>query len=224
MYCSFHKSISLIAISLMCILSACGMNTNTQLDAINNSMDTTQKENLNNNDSIATIVLGGGCFWCTEAQYLLLDGVVKVESGYAGGNTLNPTYKDICTGTTNHAEVIRVTYNTNKLSYDKLLSAFWLAHDPTTLNKQGADVGTQYRSIILYTTDEEKEKAINYINKLNESKAYDKPVVTEVKKLDVFYKAEDYHQNYYNNNKSEAYCMFVIQPKIEKFKKIFETK
>jgi peptide-methionine (S)-S-oxide reductase len=204
-------------------LNACGMQTNQQLQTIKNSMDTTKIAN-ETNDTIATAVIGGGCFWCTEAQYLMLPGVIKVESGYAGGNTLNPTYKDICTGTTNHAEVIRVTYNTKLLSYDELLAAFWLAHDPTTLNKQGADVGTQYRSIILYNTEAEKEKAVSYINKLNDSKAYDNPVVTEVKKLETFYIAEEYHQNYYNNNKSASYCMFVIQPKIEKFNKIFNKK
>jgi peptide-methionine (S)-S-oxide reductase len=169
-------------------------------------------------------VVGGGCFWCTEAQYLMLDGVEKVESGYAGGNTENPTYKDICTGLTNHAEVIKVTYDANKLTYDDILYAFWQSHDPTSLNKQGADEGTQYRSVIFYADDNQKQIAEAYIKKLNEEKAFDKPVVTEVSPLTTFYIAEDYHQNYYNNNKNQGYCMFVVGPKVDKFKKVFAQK
>jgi peptide-methionine (S)-S-oxide reductase len=174
-------------------------------------------------DSLETAILGGGCFWCVEAQYLMLDGVIKVESGYSGGNTENPTYKEVCTGTTNHAEVIKVTYNKNKLSFDDILYAFWQSHDPTTLNRQGADEGTQYRSVIFYTTPEQKEKAEQYIKKLNDEKAFADPIVTEVSELKKFYIAEDYHQNYYNQNKNQGYCMFVIGPKIEKFKKVFQN-
>jgi peptide-methionine (S)-S-oxide reductase len=212
----------LLGFTVMAFLNACATNSTNQ-NSINIINMETPNEPLTN-DTIATAVIGGGCFWCTEAQYLLLPGVIKVESGYAGGNTINPTYEDICTGNTNHAEVVRVTYNPQKLSYDELLSAFWLAHDPTTLNKQGADEGTQYRSIILYQTETEKDKAVQYIQKLNTEKVYANAVVTEVKKLDTFYLAEAYHQNYYNNNKSKSYCMFVIQPKIEKFNKIFNKK
>jgi peptide-methionine (S)-S-oxide reductase len=178
----------------------------------------------NSTDSIEIAVLGGGCFWCVEAQYLLLDGVIKVESGYSGGNTLNPTYKEICTGTTNHAEVIRITYNNKKLSFDDILFAFWQAHDPTTLNRQGNDEGTQYRSVIFYTSESQKKIAEDYKIKLNSEKAFPNPVITEISPLDKFYLAEDYHQDYYNQNKSQGYCMFVINPKIEKFKKVFSNK
>lgn len=216
---------NILTIFLFTCLQACAQ-TKTNNTKVENLVKKNMNENNNStiNETIATAVLGGGCFWCTEAQYLLLPGVIKVESGYSGGNTLNPTYKDICTGTTNHAEVIRVTYNPKELSYSQLLSAFWLAHDPTTLNKQGADEGTQYRSIILYNNDKEKEVAEKLIAQLNEENVYGKPVVTEVKKLETFYIAEDYHQNYYNNNKQQSYCQFVIQPKVEKFKKIFQQK
>jgi peptide-methionine (S)-S-oxide reductase len=154
----------------------------------------------------------------------MLDGVQKVESGYAGGNTENPTYKEVCTGLTNHAEVVKITYDPRKLSFDDILYAFWQSHDPTTLNRQGNDEGTQYRSVVFYSTEEEKQKTEAYIKKLNEEKAFDNPVVTQVAPLTKFYIAEDYHQNYYNNNKTQGYCMFVVGPKVEKFKKIFKDK
>ncbi len=214
---------NLFALVFATLLLACGNANSASPKIIIDNMSEKSNE-VNTNDTSAFAVLGGGCFWCTEAQYLMLPGVSKVESGYAGGNTTNPTYKDICTGTTNHAEVVRVTYNPQVISYDEILAAFWLAHDPTTLNRQGADVGTQYRSIILYTTELEREKAMAYIKKLNEAKAYDNPIVTEVKALDVFYVAEDYHQNYYYNNKAQPYCQMVIQPKVDKFQKIFSNK
>lgn len=171
-----------------------------------------------------TITLGGGCFWCVEAQLLLLQGVVKVVSGYAGGNTLNPTYKEICTGSTGHAEVIQVTFDKSIISLDEILAAFWQSHDPTQLNRQGNDIGTQYRSIILYKDEEQKELATYYKNKFNTEKVYDKEVVTEIAPLMKFYPAEDYHQNYYNNNTSQGYCQYVIAPKVEKFKKVFKDK
>ncbi|MGF6849975.1 peptide-methionine (S)-S-oxide reductase [Chitinophaga sp. W3I9] len=176
---------------------------------------------VTNNGKTATATFGGGCFWCTEAQFQYLDGVTKVESGYAGGDVPNPTYEQVCTGTTGHAEVIRVTYDTSKISYEELLQAFWLSHDPTQLNRQGNDVGTQYRSVIFYNNEDQKEKAAFYKKKLQESGAYDKPIVTEIAPLTTFYEAEDYHQNYYNQNGSQPYCTFVIKPKLEKFKKAF---
>jgi peptide methionine sulfoxide reductase msrA/msrB len=175
-------------------------------------------------DTSAVAIFGGGCFWCVEAQYQLLKGVNKVESGYAGGSVKNPTYKEVCSGITGHAEVIKITYNPKIISYDELLEAFWLAHDPTTLNRQGNDVGTQYRSIIIYTNEEQKQKAEAYKQKLNAEKVFDNPVVTEIVALSDYYPAESYHQNYYNENGSESYCTFVVRPKVEKFKKVFKEK
>jgi peptide-methionine (S)-S-oxide reductase len=208
-------------------LQSCGQSNNTQekkLLAIKETKKIDMQTETNVNDTAASIVLGGGCFWCVEAQYLMLDGVQKVESGYAGGNTENPTYKEVCTGLTNHAEVVKITYDPRKLSFDDILYAFWQSHDPTTLNRQGNDEGTQYRSVVFYSTEEEKQKTEAYIKKLNEEKAFDNPVVTQVAPLTKFYIAEDYHQNYYNNNKTQGYCMFVVGPKVEKFKKIFKDK
>jgi peptide-methionine (S)-S-oxide reductase len=165
-----------------------------------------------------------GCFWCVEAQFQQLKGVQKVESGFTDGHVANPTYKDVCTGTTGHAEACNITFDPSVISYDELLAAFFTAHDPTQLNRQGNDVGTQYRSGIYYHTPEQKEKAEYYIKRLNDEKAYPNPIVTEVKPYGVFYKAEDYHQNYYNQNGEEGYCRMVIQPKLEKFKKVFAEK
>src|SRR6185437_16867413 len=167
---------------------------------------------------------GAGCFWCTEAQFQQLNGVEKVESGYSGGTVPNPTYKQVCTGATGHAEVCNVYYDPTVISYDELLAAFWTCHDPTTLNRQGNDVGTQYRSIIFYHNEEQKQKAEEYKKKLNDEKAWDKPVITEITAFDKFYKAEDYHQDYYNENGHEPYCTFVIKPKLDKFKKVFKDK
>ncbi|WP_368670057.1 peptide-methionine (S)-S-oxide reductase MsrA [Chitinophaga sp. GbtcB8] len=177
-----------------------------------------------NISQVEKATFGGGCFWCTEAQFQYLDGVVKVESGYAGGTVANPTYEEVCTGTTGHAEVIQVTYDPSKVSYEELLQAFWQSHDPTQLNRQGNDVGTQYRSVIFYHNEDQHKKAEYYKQKLQESGAYDKPVVTEIAPLTNFYAAEDYHQNYYNQNGSQPYCTYVIKPKLEKFRKAFKDK
>lgn len=181
-------------------------------------MSTEQNKNL----EIATFA--AGCFWCVEAQYQQLEGVEKVESGYLGGHVDNPTYKQVCTGTTGHAEACNIYYNPEKITYDELLAAFWIAHDPTTLNRQGNDVGTQYRSAIFYHNDEQKQKAEEYKQRLNEEKAYDNPVVTEISPYTTFYKAEEYHQNYYNENGSQPYCVFVVKPKLDKFIKVFADK
>lgn len=174
--------------------------------------------------SIDTATFGAGCFWCTEAQFQQLKGVLSVESGYMGGKTVNPTYKQVCTGNTGHAEVIRVTYDPSILSYDELLAAFWQSHDPTTLNRQGADVGTQYRSAIFYYTPEQKEKAEKYKAQLTAENAFGNPVVTEIVPDGPFYVAEDYHQDYYNQNGNQPYCQMVVRPKLEKFKKVFADK
>ena len=168
----------------------------------------------------ATIVLGGGCFWCTEAVFKMISGVIKVTPGYAGGNVINPSYHQVCSGSTGHAEVIKIDYDSSKVKLDKILDVFFTSHDPTTLNRQGNDIGSQYRSIILYTNKEQKDLAESYINKIQ--KDYDKKIVTEVKKLVKFYPAESYHQNYYEKNSNAPYCQLVISPKIEKVKKKFK--
>ena len=179
-----------------------------------------KKESMGN--QLATF--GSGCFWCTEAIFLNVDGVTKVESGYSGGKVKNPTYKEVCSGLTGHAEVVQITYDPSKVTYDELLEIFWKTHDPTTLNRQGADEGTQYRSVVYYHDDEQKKLAEYYKKKLTDEKVFDDPIVTEISPLAVFYKAEDYHQNYYNLNSKQPYCSFVITPKLEKFKKVFKDK
>lgn len=176
------------------------------------------------NSELQTITLGGGCFWCVEAVYEMLDGVQKVESGYSGGKTENPSYKEVCTGTTGHAEVVQVTYDNTKTSLEEVLKVFFTVHDPTTLNRQGNDAGTQYRSVIFYETEKQKQTIENIITTLKKENVYSSPIVTEVAPFKTFYKAENYHQDYYNLNKKEPYCEFVIQPKIEKFEKVFKDK
>ena len=164
-----------------------------------------------------------GCFWCTEALFQRLDGVISVKSGYEGGDVPNPSYEDVCTGTTGHAEVTEITFNPAKISYEELLAVFWKSHDPTTLNRQGADVGTQYRSVIFYHDAAQKEIAARYKAALNKDNAYGKPVVTQITPAQPFYVAEAYHQNYFNKNKNEPYCKLVIQPKVEKLEKVFKA-
>ncbi|MFM2206630.1 MAG: peptide-methionine (S)-S-oxide reductase [Bacteroidota bacterium] len=171
-----------------------------------------------------TATVGGGCFWCTEAQFQLLDGVASVVSGYSGGHVKNPAYREVCNGTTGHAEVIQVTYDTRKLKYADILQAFWVSHDPTQLNRQGNDVGTQYRSVIFYHSPGQKEIAESLKKSLDESGAYDAPVVTEISEYKAFYKAEDYHQDYFNLNGEEPYCRYVVAPKVDKFKKVFKER
>lgn len=168
--------------------------------------------------------LGGGCFWCVEAIYLDVEGVTEVVSGYAGGKRPNPTYKEVCTGTTNHAEVIQITFNPDVISYQDILYIFWRIHDPTTLNRQGADVGTQYRSVIFYHTDEQKTIAETSKQEAEASGLWARPIVTEISPLPTFYRAEEYHQNYYKRNRFQPYCMMVIDPKVRKFRKSFKQK
>ena len=178
----------------------------------------------NNMDSLQTATFGSGCFWCTEAIFERVNGVVKVESGYSGGTVENPTYQEVCTGTTGHAEVTQITYDPSVISFDELLEIFWKTHDPTTLNKQGNDVGTQYRSVIFYHNVEQKELAEKYKSELDKSGAWDNPIVTEISPFKNFYSAEGYHQDYYENNPNQGYCAFVIAPKVEKFEKVFKDK
>lgn len=173
---------------------------------------------------IDTITLGTGCFWCTEAIFRDLKGIIKVTSGYTGGNVKNPSYEDICTGTTGHAEVCEVIFDTEDITLDEILEVFWLIHDPTTPNRQGNDVGTQYRSAIFYHNNEQKNCALEYLEMLELSNAFPAKIVTEISPITHFYKAEDYHANYFNNNKQQPYCKFVIGPKMDKFKKVFADK
>ncbi|WP_460672953.1 peptide-methionine (S)-S-oxide reductase MsrA [Larkinella ripae] len=167
---------------------------------------------------------GTGCFWCTEAMFEALDGVSDAVSGYEGGAKANPTYKEVCTGNTGHAECVEVIYDPKKVTYAELLQAFFRSHDPTSLNRQGADVGTQYRSVIFYHNAEQKQLAETVKQELNASGAYDKPIVTEISAASTFYVAEDYHQSYFANNPEQGYCSFVIAPKLDKFRKVFKDK
>ncbi|MFC4212981.1 peptide-methionine (S)-S-oxide reductase MsrA [Pedobacter lithocola] len=167
---------------------------------------------------------GMGCFWCTEAIFQKLKGVVSVKSGYEGGKIANPTYEEVCTGFTGHAEVLEITYNPMQITYKDLLEVFWKSHDPTTLNRQGADSGTQYRSVVFYHTPEQKALAEKYKAELNATNAYGKKVVTAIEAAKPFYAAESYHQNYYKNNADAPYCRLVILPKLEKLEKVFKAK
>ena len=167
---------------------------------------------------------GGGCFWCVEAVFQALDGVLAVESGYAGGAVEDPTYEQVCTGATGHAEVCQIRFDPAKVSYLDLLEVFWKTHDPTTLNRQGPDMGTQYRSVVFYHDDEQKTLAEQTKRKLNASGAWDRPIVTEISPFTKFYKADEYHQDYYRRNPRQAYCSAVIRPKMDKFRKAFAEK
>ncbi len=187
----------------------------------------TQKENkimTSSNVKLDTATFGTGCFWCTEAIFQQLEGVEKVTSGYSGGTVPNPTYEEVCSKTTGHAECLNIMYNPAKISFDELLEVFWQIHDPTTLNRQGADVGTQYRSVVFYHTAEQKDKTEKYKTALNKTGAFNNPVVTTLEPFTIFYPADEEHQNYYRNNTSQGYCQFVIRPKVEKFEKVFKSK
>lgn len=183
-----------------------------------------QNNSKKSNSSLETITLGGGCYWCIEAVFENLVGVKTVVSGFSGGKVANPTYEQVCTGTTGHAEVVQVTFDKNVTNLDEVLKVFFTVHDPTTLNRQGADTGTQYRSVIFYRNEAQKKTSQDIINELNAAKAYKSPVVTQVAPFTKFYEAEDYHQDYYAFNKNKPYCRMVIQPKLEKFEKIFKDR
>ena len=174
--------------------------------------------------TLETATFGTGCFWCTEAVFQQLEGVSKVTSGYSGGSVESPTYKQVCTGTTGHAECLKIEYDPTKITFDELLEVFWQVHDPTTLNRQGNDIGTQYRSVVFYHDAIQKSKVQKYATALNKSGAFANQIVTKLEPFVKFYPAEDYHQNYFNLNGSESYCQFVIKPKVEKFEKVFKNK
>ncbi len=196
-------------------------NSNTTMDT-NNTKTITHSSATSKTD---TATFANGCFWCTEAIFEELDGVISATSGYTGGKTGNPTYKQVCTGETGHAECLQIVYDSAKISFDELLEVFWETHDPTTLNQQGADVGTQYRSGVFYHNEEQKVKAEKYKAELDKSGAFAKPIVTEITPYTKFYPAEDYHQQYFDNNESSnPYCKIVIRPKLDKFRKVFKDK
>ncbi|TDB69256.1 peptide-methionine (S)-S-oxide reductase MsrA [Arundinibacter roseus] len=185
-------------------------------------MMTNQATNVADGMAIATF--GTGCFWCTEAVFETMEGVADVVSGYAGGEKPNPSYKEVCTGTTGHAECVQITYDPAKVTYTELLEAFFRSHDPTTLNRQGNDVGTQYRSVIFYHSDEQRALAEAARTELNKSGAYPRPIVTEITPEEPFFVAEEYHQDYFARNPDQGYCAYVIAPKLDKFKKVFKEK
>lgn len=168
--------------------------------------------------------LGGGCFWCLEAVYDEMDGVISVESGYMGGQKPNPSYKDVCTGRTGHVEVVQIAFDPSKASYRDILEVFFTIHDPTTRDRQGADIGSQYRSAIFYHSDEQRDTAEQTIRDLTAEGVFADPIVTEVRPAEPFYRAEDYHQEYFRNNQSQPYCMFVVGPKVAKFREKFQEK
>ena len=208
---------------LACLLMACADYGQQKKDITSNNSNKAKTMSLDNS-GLDTATFGEGCFWCAEAMFETLDGVKSAVSGYSGGSVKNPSYKEVCTGSTGHAEVIQVVYDPKKISYEVLLEAFWGSHDPTTLNRQGNDAGTQYRSVIFYHNEEQKKLAMEYKQKLNDAKAFDDPIVTEISQFTAFYPAEDYHQQYYDLNGQQPYCQLVIKPKLDKFRKVFKDK
>lgn len=208
----YKHSVFIIIILIFVTVHACGQK---------NSKDQTQ---MDNNNGLELATFGAGCFWCVEAIFQRIEGVEKVVSGYSGGHIKNPSYKEVCQGTTGHAEVCQLSYDPEVVGFDELLEVFWETHDPTTLNRQGNDVGTQYRSSVFFHNAEQKELAETYKKKLDEADIYKDPIVTEIVPFKVMYEADDYHQNYFNENGSQPYCSFVIQPKVDKLEKIFKDK
>ena len=214
-----HKKIFIFTATIIGVLWMVEMQFSVANPLQNEGTSVDEKAKSDERTALATF--GGGCFWCTEAVFEQFDGVEKVVSGFAGGFLPDPTYKDICSGLTGHAEVVQVTYDPKKVSYPRLLEAFWQSHDPTTLNRQGNDVGPQYRSIILYHDQEQKKIAEDSIRKLDKAKIFRSPIVTEVAPLTTFYLAEQKHQNFYQANKGMRYCQAVIEPKLKKIRKLF---
>jgi peptide-methionine (S)-S-oxide reductase len=210
------KFIVLFSFLIFTILG-CNINGKQKIK-ISDDKDLSQMSDTTN---LEVATLGAGCFWCVEAIFQDIKGVEKVESGFSGGTTKNPTYEEVCTGKTGHAEVAQITFDPSVITYEQLLTVFFHVHDPTTMNRQGADVGSQYRSAIFYHNDEQKKTAEKVKEDISKSGLWDDPIVTEITKFDEFYKAEDYHQDYYNNNPGNSYCSFVIAPKVKKFYKEF---
>jgi peptide-methionine (S)-S-oxide reductase len=211
------KAMTTISILTAALLSSCSQREVPAAASLTRAVHTSSMEK-------DTITFGSGCFWCTEAIFQQVEGVLRVVSGYSGGHVPNPTYEQVCDKNTGHAEVCQLVYDPAKVSVDELLEVFWQTHDPTTLDRQGNDVGPQYRSVIFYHTEEQRLKSERYREELNRSNAFGKPVVTAVEPFRNFYAAEDYHQDYYRNNRSQPYCYFVIRPKLEKFEKVFRDR
>ncbi len=222
MLLAYHKiekmNTYLILIFLLLTAIACNKTTSHN--------KTTSEVEMSNVDEtkFKTATFGSGCFWCTEAIFERVKGVNSVVSGYAGGTTINPTYEEVCTGETGHAEVVQLLYDPSIITYDELLEIFWKTHDPTTLNRQGADVGTQYRSVIFYHDEEQREKAEMYKSELDKAGIWQNPIVTEIVPFTNFFTAEKYHQNYYEMNPGQGYCTYVITPKLLKFEEVFRNK
>ena len=211
------KSVFPVICAVMMCLTSCAQKSNSKIK--------TKTPVMSENAKLDTVILAGGCFWCVEAIYQRLNGVISVTSGYAGGHVKNPSYREVCTGTTGHAEAIEIVYDQNVVSLTEVLQVFFKVHDPTTLNRQGNDEGTQYRSAIFYRSEEQRKVAVEVKDGLNKSGAFNRPIGTEITAFTNFYKAEDYHQDYYNQNKnSNSYCQFVIVPKVEKFEEYFKDK
>lgn len=207
----------LISNAIIIVIVSCESNSQIKLNPGENI-------NIMESSNLELATFGSGCFWCTEAVFLKVKGVNKVVSGYSGGNVPNPSYEAVCTGKTGHAEVIQIQFDPELISFEELLQIFWKTHDPTTLNRQGADVGTQYRSVIFYHNEDQKQIANQIKAELEHANIWDNAIVTEITEFRKFYAAEDYHQNYYERNSNQPYCSFVITPKIEKFEKIFKDK
>jgi len=204
--------------ALLITISGCKESTSQ------NYINEKEKVNQTDNSKLQLATFGSGCFWCSEAIFERVKGVTSVISGYSGGKVDNPSYEDVCSGKTGHAEVVQISFAPAIVSYDELLEIFWKTHNPTTLNRQGADVGTQYRSVIFYHDDNQMKKAENYKSELNNAKIWKDSIVTEISPFKKFYPAEKYHQDYYEQNPNQGYCSFVITPKIEKFEKVFKDK
>jgi peptide-methionine (S)-S-oxide reductase len=219
MFVKFISFFNLCIFTFLFILLAFGCQENKSQ---NNIKEKVMNSTVNSNMEKATF--GAGCFWCTEAIFERLNGIKSVVAGYAGGETKNPTYEEVCSGKTGHAEVCEIIFDPGIISYKELLEIFWKTHDPTTLNRQGNDVGTQYRSVIFYHNDQQKKLAEFYKQELDKSGAWENPIVTEISPADNFYPAEEYHQDYFEKNPYQGYCAFVIAPKVEKFEKIFKDK
>lgn len=212
------------ALTLAVFAISCQSKAGPKEEMISTINKSSKGEPVMDNRKTETAIFAGGCFWCTEAFFTDLNGIDKVVSGYIGGKTANPTYKEVCGGYTGHAEAIQITFNPDKIAYEDLLEIFFATHDPTTINRQGADVGSQYRSEIFYTTEEQKTAAENFIKLLTDQNIFGKKIVTKVTTASTFYPAEDYHQDYYASNPDQPYCVAVIEPKLQKLKKNYKSK
>lgn len=211
---------NILNLGIMLTVFSCGSSPSQSSDMKSTVLPSEDPQNQNRE----TATFGAGCFWCVEAPFLQIKGVEDVVSGYMGGTVPNPTYEQVCTGQTGHAEVCQITFDPDQISYTELLEIFWTIHDPTQLNRQGQDIGTQYRSAVFFHDNTQKLLAESYKEKLNQAKVYDAPIVTEISPVSTFYKAEDYHQNYYNENPNQPFCRLVVRPKVEKVKEVFKDK